>query len=171
MGAVMFELLGAVKDSLLRRRSERAQRLDTQMLGVGRWLLYLAFLWFAWKLYGFWFDELGPALVRADPSLAAEGVRQEQARESLFYIFAFFLAGPVVLLFAWVAVGFAYNLCRDTFTRMLPLTRHLLMPSLVVAAVLLADAHRGQLAGLLAEGYWLVELRIAEARGIRVVGR
>ncbi len=93
MGAVMFELLGAVKDSLLRRRSERAQRLDTQMLGVGRWLLYLAFLWFAWKLYGFWFDELGPALVRADPSLAAEGVRQEQAANPCFISLPSFLPG------------------------------------------------------------------------------
>ena len=162
------EFFGAWLDLFRQERSERAHRLEMRLEQLARWAVYLLLGLAAWYGYQYWHGVLLPELNWAREGGETGTVSAGQSRESLFLIFAAALAGPVVLLVAWMVVGFGYRLLRDSIVRLFPPLRHLLVPLLLLAGLHTGGLYQEELTDLLVDGYLAVDGRVGQARAVSV---
>jgi len=166
---MMTELFGAIADSFTRERTARLTRLEERLARLRYWAvigMVVAFAYLGYELWGELRAESGAYLTGSRSAVAA-AESSDEARSSIYLIFAAAVGGPIGLIVGYMLLGFFYNLLRDALIKRVPLARFLVIPALLLMGLMLLDTRREELKLYLFEGYARVERHIASARSLR----
>ena len=169
----LSQLIGAVADSFTRNRTPRLTQLEERLSWLNRWAvigLVMVFAWFGYQMWG----EIRSVLeepTAAQASTLAVDDSGDEARSSIFLIFAVALGGPVALLAGYLVLGFIYNTLHDALVRRVPLARFVVVPALLIAALMLLESRREAFKEELLDLYAAAEQRIASAKSLRQQAR
>lgn len=172
----LSELFGAVADSFTRNRSARLTRLEDRLVWLRHWTIIgavMMFAYFGYQLWGELRQELGTyhaATERVD-DVVTDDAAADDARTSIFLIFAAALGGPIVLIIGYIVLGFIYNVCHEALVRRIPLSRFMVVPVLLIMGLMFLESRRDELKGHLLQGYDAVERRIASAKSLQQQAR
>lgn len=169
------ELFGAVADSFTHNRTARLTRLEDRLVWLRHWTIIgavMMFAYFGYQLWGELRQELGPyhaATERVGDVVTDDAA--DEARTSIFLIFAAALGGPIVLIIGYIVLGFIYNVCHEALVRRIPLSRFMVVPLLLLMGLMFLESRRDELKGHLLQGYDAVERRIASAKSLQQQAR
>lgn len=168
-------LLGAVVDSFTHNRTDRLILMEDRLALLRRWAVIgiaIAFAYVGYQLWGELRSELGTHQFEAEQARTVDADEAgDEARSSIFLIFAIALGGPIALLVGYLVFGFIYNVLHDALTRYIPLARFFVVPILLLMGLLLLESRRDAVKEMLFDVYDEVEYRIASASTLREQAR
>lgn len=172
---VIGTLLGAVADSFTHNRTDRLILLEDRLVLLRRWAVIgiaIAFGYLAYQLWGELRSELDTHQLGARQMRAVDAdAANDEARSSIFLIFAIALGGPIALLVGYLVFGFIYNVLHDALIKYIPLARFFVVPVLLLMGLLLLESRRDVVKEKLFDVYDEVEYRIASASTLREQAR